>query len=548
MLSFVTRLWNADSFYRPQCKVTTMIIMVAFYYGFILNYPIVREIFSLSQDVPDFWFPYTGPLVLFFAFCTIFSLFAIPYIMKPFFVILTLTSSVALYGAEQFHALFDSTMLENVFETNVSEILFYVNVRSGFYFVVFGVIPSLLLIWVKVDYRSSIFRELASRIILMLLGLLGITLIAITTYKDYASVGRNNHYLNKMIIPGHVYEGYKYVKRNYLTQPLTYRSFGNDAKLLPTENKKPTLVVMVLGETARAMNFAENGYQRDTQPYTKNLGFISLHDVASCGTYTALSVPCMFSNMNRTNYNKARAYSQDNAVDIIAKAGVETLWIENDGGDKGVAHNTNKVEIDPTQDPALCNGETCYDEVMLKPAKTFIEHDDKNKFVVLHTIGSHGPTYFQRFPAQMARFAPWCNSKDIEQCTDQEITNVYDNTLVYTDYFLAQVVKLLQTYSKDYNVAMMYVSDHGESLGENGLYLHGTPYSIAPKEQRTVPWLLWMPKQYTEQKQLDVSCVEKAAKQTNLSHDYFFHSLIGFYGVTTQAKNAELDIFSRCHV
>lgn len=189
---------------------------------------------------------------------------------------------------------------------------------------------------------------------------------------------------------------------------------------------------------------------------------------------------------------------------------------------------------------------TCFDEVMLKHANTFIQADDKNKLIVLHTIGSHGPTYFQRFPVEKAKFAPWCNRKDIEQCTDQEITNVYDNTLVYTDYFLSQVVATLKKYSSQYNVAMMYMSDHGESLGESGLYLHGTPYSIAPKEQSTVPWLMWVPKQYADQKNIDLDCLKKESQQSKYSHDNFFHSLIGFYGVNTKEKQMQMDVFTTC--
>ena len=548
MFKFISRLFDVDSFYRPNIKATTLILLLAFYYGFILNYPIVSKVFELSQGGPDVWFPYTGPFVLFFACAVIFSLFTLPYVTKPFFIILMLTSSLALYAEQQFHVLFDSSMIENVVETHVSEILFYFNIRSVLFLLAFGVIPSLLLLWSEIEYRSSILREVVARIILILVALLGIILIAITTYKDYASVGRNNQYLNRMIIPAYAYDSYKYIKRNYLTKALPYTPLGDDAKLEPVKNGKPTLVVMVLGETARAMNFADNGYVHDTQPYTKGMGLISFKNVSSCGTYTALSVPCMFSNMERTHYNKAKASAQDNAVDIIAKAGVETLWIDNDGGDKGVAHNTQLVNIDPKSDKTLCDGETCFDQVMLKPAQQFIEKDQKNKLIVLHTIGSHGPTYFQRFPVAMAKFAPWCNRKDIEQCTDQEITNVYDNTLVYTDFFLAQVIKQLKGYSKDYNVAMMYVSDHGESLGENGLYLHGTPYAIAPKEQKTVPWLLWLPEQYAQQKQIDVACIKHEAQQPNYSHDNFFHSLIGLYGVETKDKQVSLDLFSSCHV
>ncbi|MFV0576684.1 MAG: phosphoethanolamine transferase [Vibrio sp.] len=542
------RLVGVDEFYRPKIKVTTFILLISCFYGFVLNYPLVHTLFKLSETVPEKWFPYTGPFLLSFAAIIIFSLFAIPKIIKPFFILLTLTSAVAMYAVQEFRVLFDASMIENVVETNASEALFYLNVRMVLYFVAFGVLPSVLIVWVKLDYQSTVFKEIFSRIALVLIAVIGISLIATTSYKNYASIGRNNKYMNKMIVPAHVYYAYRYVQKNYFNQQLAYTSLGDDAHLEATENKKPTLVILVLGETARSMNFSDNGYEHDTQPYTKNLGMISFQNVSSCGTYTALSVPCMFSNFNRTQYSKPKANAQDNAIDIISKAGVETLWIDNDGGDKGVAHNTRLVKINAQKNSsALCNGETCLDEVMLEPADKFIQQDNKNKLLVLHTIGSHGPTYFQRFPANLAKFAPWCNSKDLQECTDKEITNVYDNTLVYTDYLLSKLVAELKHYSEQYNVALMYISDHGESLGENGLYLHGTPYTIAPKEQKTVPWLVWIPAQYANQKHIDMKCLAKEAHHNNYSHDNFFHSLIGFYGVKTQAKQDIMDIFSICH-
>ncbi|OEF25517.1 phosphoethanolamine transferase [Vibrio rumoiensis] len=548
MTKFFSGLLGDHSSCRPTIKVTTFIVLLSLYYGFVLNYPIVSKIFSLSSDIPDVWFPYTAPLVLFCAFIVVFTLLAVPYLMKPFMVILTLSSAVALYAELTYHILFDVSMIENVVGTNTSEISFYLNLRSFLYILVFGISPSLLICWVKVEFRETLWKEISSRIILVLLALVSVSLIAVTSYKDYAAVGRNNSYLNKMIIPGHAYNTYQYIQKNYLTKPLPYVSLGDDAKLAPSKNKKPTLVIFVLGETARSMNFEDNGYHRDTQPYTKKLGLVSFNHVSSCGTYTALSVPCMFSNMERIHYNKAKANAQDNALDIIAKSGVETLWVDNDGGDKGVAKRTKLIKIDPKEDSTLCNGETCFDEVMLKHTNKFIQSNNKDKLIVLHSIGSHGPTYFQRFPAEKAKFAPWCNSKDIEQCTDQEITNVYDNTLVYTDYFLSQVVKTLQQYSGQYNVAMMYMSDHGESLGENGMYLHGTPYALAPKEQKMVPWMMWVPQQYATQKHIDVDCLKREAQKTHYSQDNFFHSLIGFYGVDTQEKQTQMDVFSTCQV
>lgn len=533
---------------RLKLSLPSLAIIVAVYFATVMNYPVIAKIFQLSQSVPHIWFPYTAPALLFFCFLIIFAILAIPYLFKPLIAFIVLTSASALYAAVNFHTLFDSAMIENVFETNASEASSYLSVTSVLYLLLFGVIPTLFIFWVKVVPQKSWARAAITRAALVLVGVAGILMIAATSYKDYASVGRNNKYLNKMITPAHLYYAVRYLDTTYFTPQLAYKPQGTDAKLLPTQNGKPTLMVVVLGETARAMNFAYNGYERDTNPYTKDLGLISFQHVSSCGTYTALSVPCMFSNLNRDNYNARRAQAQDNALNIIQHAGVDILWVDNDGGDKGVAKKLPYVAIDGKLRDQQCNGTTCFDAVMLNQAKQFIAKDNNSKLLVLHTIGSHGPTYWQRYPNQDGLFTPACNRADIEKCSDKEITNVYDNTLVYTDYVLAKVVDELKSYSDQYNVAMMYISDHGESLGEKGLYLHGTPYAIAPTEQTHVPWLMWLPNQYAQQKGLDTQCIGQEASRNQYSHDNLFHSLIGFYGVETSVKDNAMDVTQNCRL
>ncbi|MFB9135693.1 phosphoethanolamine transferase [Vibrio olivae] len=537
-----------NSLPRFYLKTTSVIIFLALYFGTVMNYPVLTKIFELSENAAHPWFPYTAPFLLFFSFLIIFSCLAVPYLFKPLMAIIMLTSAAALYAAVNFQTMFDTTMMENVFETNYAEASFYINTSSLLYILVFGVVPTIFLFMVDIVPERRWFKAILSRISVVIVGIVGIVIIATISYKDYASVGRNNKYLSKMIIPAHVFNSVKYLDRTYLTTELAYKKQGLDAHVSSTENGKPTLVVVVLGETARAMNFKYNGYQKNTNPYTEHLGFISFSNVSSCGTYTSLSVPCMFSNLNRSNYDKREAKARDNVLNIFDHAGVDVMWIDNDGGDKGVAqqHGLPYMEIDASLKNEDCNGKTCFDAVMLEHANEFITHNQNSKLLVLHTIGSHGPTYWQRYPKHLGQFTPSCDRSDIEKCSDEEIVNVYDNTLVYTDYVLSEVVKQLKNYADHYNVAMMYISDHGESLGEKGLYLHGTPYAIAPIEQTQVPWLIWMPEQYAYQKGISTSCIRSEAETNHFSHDNFFHSLLSFYGVQTELKQAELDFVSSC--
>ena len=325
---------------------------------------------------------------------------------------------------------------------------------------------------------------------------------------------------------------------------MEYIIIGADAEVIPAKNGKPTLMVVLVGETARAQNSAYDGYGRETNPYTKDLGLIAFQNVSSCGTATAHSLPCMFSNMLRTNYNRDRANSQDDVLDVMVHAGVKSVWIDNDGGDKAVAKNIEKVMISDTSSDEFCNGSSCYDEVLLQGLDKRIQHTTGDQLYALHMIGSHGPTYWQRYPENMEVFSPACNRSDIENCSDEEITNVYDNTLVYTDYVIAKTIEKLKTYSDKYNVVMLYISDHGESLGENGLYLHGAPYMIAPKEQTHVPFYIWMSDDYANQKGIDKASVISKAATGDYSHDNLFHTLLGLYGVKTTAKDNWLDIMA----
>ncbi|MGF1906909.1 phosphoethanolamine transferase [Aliivibrio salmonicida] len=521
-------------------NMVSLITIVSLYFAVVFNYPINEKIYLLSQGQSIFLF--LTPAILTCAFIIIFSVFSFPYVFKGIVTLLLLTSSLVFYAALQYNTMFDYAMVENIFETNVGEATSYLSSASVLYFIIFGVVPTLLLLKVKVIRNALWSKELFHRALLVSLAVIGLLSISVVYFKDYASIGRNNSYLNKMINPADAFNTVKYLNNTYFTAPMEYKTLGEDAALIPAQNGKPTLMFLIVGETARAQNNTYNSYERETNPYTKDLGLIAFQNVSSCGTATALSLPCMFSNMPRTSYNRERANSQDNALDILRHAGVKSVWIDNDGGDKFVAKNIEKKMITDYSDPTLCDGLSCYDEILFKGLDERIAATEGDQLIALHTIGSHGPTYWKRYPEDMAVFSPACNRSDIENCSDEEITNVYDNTLVYTDYIIAKAIKKLETYSDKYNVVLLYISDHGESLGENGLYLHGAPYMIAPKEQTQVPWYIWMSDDYATQKGIDKTSVIEKAATGEYSHDNLFHTLLGLYGVTTKAKDNTLDI------
>ncbi len=302
----------------------------------------------------------------------------------------------------------------------------------------------------------------------------------------------------------------------------------------------------MLGETTRAQNFGLNGYARDTTPKLRALQPVYFANTVSCGTSTAVSVPCIFSGLTREHFSTAKARASETLVDVVLHAGTPVIWRDNDGGCKGVCLNADVEDLNNSQDPKFCSGNgQCVDEILLAGLKDKIDTHSKDLFVVLHLKGSHGPAYWKRYPKEFALFQPSCQSTDLSLCSADEIRNAYDNTVLYTDHIVASTVELLKTYAKRRATALFYVSDHGESLGENGMYLHGLPYAMAPDTQTRVPMLAWISREFLSLEKWDASCVRKTSELAR-SHDHVFHTLLGLLEIGTGAYNPALDIFAKC--
>ncbi|SHI19453.1 phosphoethanolamine transferase [Ferrimonas marina] len=524
--------------------------IIALYFLVVINLPIAQELFRIltGLEAVKIGFVISIPLFLFAAFQLIFQLLNWPKVAKPIIAFLLISSSMVSYAMLSYGVYVDYGMIENLFETNQEEAASYLSLRSIIWVGMMGFIPALLLFLTrltKTTWRKFLLAKLA--------GILGSVLlaavIAVLYYQDYVSVVRNSPHLKKMIIPTeYLISTTKYLNNTYLKSPVPYQQIGLDARLKPEakDASKPTLLVFVLGETARVFNYAYYGYERDTNVHTRPYDPIFFADVQSCGTATAVSVPCMFSNMNRPEYSKSRAYNQDNVVDIMARAGIQALWREHDGGDKGVAHTIREKTLVPHDADHLCNQQKCYDTAMLEDFADDTTNLTQDSVLFYHISGSHGPTYYKRYPKAHRAFTPDCPRSDIENCTHEELVNSYDNTILFTDFFLAEAIRQLKALQDQYHVALLYISDHGESLGENGVYLHGMPYALAPKEQTQVPMLFWASPGFAGQKGLDLDCLRQRGSEDAFSHDNLFDSLLGLMDVATEAYSPSQDIFALC--
>lgn len=483
--------------------------------------------------------PFLMSLALFFSISTAIFFLSIchgkatRWVLAIFLVIVAL----AAYYMDHYKVIVDIVMLDNIIHTDSKELAGVLSLGLLFRALFFGIIPA----WLVIKYfpkSENTLSEFKSRLPILGILVLSIVLLVVPFTASYASFWREHKITRFYANP--TYSAYSVIK--YITQQLNIAKIGplhaiaQDAVFVGP-NPRAELMILVVGETARADRFSLNGYHRETNPLLAKQEVISLSNVSSCGTSTGVSVPCMFSALPRAEYDKEKALNQENALDVLADNGVEVLWRDNNSDSKGVATRMKYEDFkSPTLNPE-CAGE-CRDIGMLSGLDAYIQsRKGKDILIVLHQMGNHGPEYYRRYPKEFERFKPMCMTGELRDCSQEEIDNSYDNAILYTDYFLSETINFLKKYDGDYATAMLYVSDHGESLGEHGFYLHAAPYMIAPKEQTHVPAIVWMGKHFDYK--LDQLM---PYKDYPLSHDDVFCTLLVAFELNSKTCEAKKDV------
>lgn len=460
------------------------------------------------------------------------------YTTKPILVSILLLSSIVSYFMNTYNTVFDTSMLRNILQTNVNESLDLFNFKLVLYFMLLGVLPSIFIYKINITY-GSIKTELTSKLKIILMSLFIIISTGLSLSKFYTSFLRENKPLRYYTNPTYyIYSIGKYINIAFGSDKVSIKQIGTDAEK-PSIDIDRELIVLVVGEAARADHFSLNGYPRETNPLLKKEDIINFPVMYSCGTSTTLSVPCMFSIFGRKNYSDKKAKSTENLLDVLSHAGINILWRDNNSDSKAVALRVPYEDYQNPQLNPICDIE-CRDEGMLEGLQEYI---DKQKhgdiLIVLHQMGNHGPAYYKRYPVNFEKFTPVCQTNQIEKCTKDEIINAYDNAILYTDYFLSKVINLLKQNSNRFETAMVYLSDHGESLGENGLYLHGLPYVMAPDTQKHIAAIMW----FGDNFKIDKKSL-KAISSKKFSHDNLFHTILGLMEVNTSVYNKNMDIIN----
>ncbi|MCB1801199.1 MAG: phosphoethanolamine--lipid A transferase [Gammaproteobacteria bacterium] len=478
-------------------------------------------------------------LLLVFLQILVIGLVGVGRALKPALVTLIMVAASAAYFMDTYNVIIDRDMLVNAGATNWAETRDLLTWRLFAYLVLGGLLPALLIAKVEVQ-RLPWRRAWPPRVALILVAIAGSTVLLLSSTAFYASFFREHkslRYYTNPLTPLHAVA--RYLSRPVSAGDSPVEVIGADAKV-ETQDIERELVIMVVGETARADRFSLNGYARDTNPRLATEDVVSFTGMSACGTSTAISVPCMFAIAERSDFDDNKALATENALDVLTHAGVHVLWRDNNSSSKGVSTRIQTEDYRSAERNPLCDIE-CRDPGMLDGLQAYIDGQAQGDIlIVLHAMGSHGPAYYKRYPDAFRKFTPTCESSQLDSCSREAISNTYDNTILYTDEFLAQVIELLRANDDRFETAMVYVSDHGESLGESGVYLHGLPYFVAPEAQTHVASVMWLGRNYAE---VDNRTLRSVADR-ELSHDNVFHTLLGLFEIESSVYDADKDILA----
>jgi lipid A ethanolaminephosphotransferase len=476
-------------------------------------------------------------------------IFAQYFLLKPILILLLILSAISSYFIKDLGVIFEVDMIRNIIETlkdnNQQEALELLSLPLISHVIWLGILPSILLLFVKIRPKS-VLSELGSRIIYSISITALVLIMTLLNFKYVSYFSRENRDLRVWITPIFPLRSlYKYTAEHFENRHVAFKLLGMDA----VQNKPKitrTVGIMVVGETARADHFSLNGYSRITNPHLSQENILNLENVHSCGTSTAFSVPCMFSLLSKVDYSPNLANKQSNVLDVLTQAGVKTIWIDNNSSCKDVCTRIENENIHnyPKVTSSFANKGEYYDENLLKKIPSYINNNQADTLIVLHTLGSHGPAYHRRYPKEFAQFKPYCDKNAPQECSNEEVTNAYDNTILYTDYLLSQIITYLKQHQDQYESFVFYASDHGESLGENGIYLHGLPYVFAPEAQTHIPMLAWLSDNFQKNHAINLSVLQ-AQKKHAYSHDNLSHSLLGLFNVRSQVYLKNKDIFKQ---
>jgi lipid A ethanolaminephosphotransferase len=536
-----TKTSYLSQLYDREISLSYLIFIVALYLVATANIGFFEQVLAVYPFSTNMGFILSITGLLFGLMWLVLQLLCYRPIAKPVLIALLITAAVCGYFTDAYGTIFDTNMLINSLETDQAEAMGLFAPSMVIRVLLLGVLPAFIISKIRLK-RSTWQRSILQKTATLILSVALIAVCILPFGDQYASFFRQHKQVRSYANP--ITPIYSTIKlgENYvdeLRRPDTMTLHATDAKRVSPANSvdgsgKPKLMVFVVGETARADHFGLNGYTRNTTPLlSKQSDLYSFKDAVSCGTSTAYSIPCMFSYANRADYDIDTAKYNENVLDTLSKQGINVIWRDNNSSSKGVADRVTFEDYKTADTNPNCDVE-CRDIGMLDGFDKLVKSGSSQKempkdtLILLHQMGNHGPAYYQRYPKAFETYNPVCMTNELSKCDAQSVINGYDNAIRYTDYFLSHVIDTLKPYEQDYDVVMVYISDHGESLGENNIYLHGLPYKFAPDAQKHVPTIVWSPNSNS----IDTESLSSMVNEP-VSHDFITPTLLSFFGITT---------------
>lgn len=525
-------------------------LIVAIWLACGLNTTFFKKILEYSglHGLEAIWWLFSIITVLLGYYFLVLQLLGWHYTKKIIAILLIVIGGCSAYFVNSMGVVITPEQIQNMIQTDQKEAFNLISTDFLIWLFGFVVLPIFTVIIMPVK-KENFVKNLLKKLITSVITLVIAGILVYASFIDFSSVFRSHREIRGMVSPHNsLTAAWSYYKKlSYKPLPLVH--YGEDAKRTP-QSQQPKLMVLVVGETARAESFSLNGYGRDTNPeLSKVPNLINFTQANSCGTATAVSVPCMFSGMPRKDYDSRIAAHREGLLDIAQRAGYKVTWIDNNSGCKGACDRIHQYEIPADIKKTYCDGrEYCSDGVLVASLHRYMQSipktDNSPQLIVLHQMGSHGPAYYERTEPQYQPFKPICQTNTIQSCEHQTLINTYDNSIVYTDHILTQVIGQLQENQK-YQTGFWYLSDHGESTGENGLYLHGAPYAIAPSQQTHIPMMMWFSPKWQNNNSQHQQCLLAQQKQ-NVGQDNLFPTLLSLLDVKSQVVDSKLDLLSQC--
>lgn len=520
------------------------LFLSAFFWTACFNAPIVSSIIkSASADknnlLPTLILALAVSVSVFFLSMSIIALLGLlpRLIFKGLMILLTLLGATSLVVWLYYGIAMTPDMVRNFLATDFHEASGYWSWSLALNFILIT-LPGLLLINRLRSSRrpESKLKRLGICVVTLLCGVF----VLFIQLQPFSALMRGDKSLRYLFAPVNiVYSTSSTLLRDQNPEKAQKVIVDASPKAIFTSDK-PTLFVVLIGETARSANWQLANYEKATNPELSKLNIVNIPKVQACGTSTDVSLPCMLSRVGRRDYDRKRILTEESLPSLLKRAGFSVTWVDNQSGCKGTCDGVRVTK--PTPDPLYCHAGTCMDGVFNRSIdEAFNALKTQNHTVLfLHMMGSHGPAYYKRSTESEKVFGKECTDPTFKSCSKESIRAAYDSSIRYTDRVVAELIRKLQNRA-DINTALIYLSDHGESLGENGLYLHGAPYYIAPDEQKIVPMVMWFSEPFKKNYTIDTRVIEENSHKP-VTHDHLYHTILGLLNVRSSTYDSQWDL------